>query len=55
MIIKDVYNQISTNYLSYKKIISFITWNYFWLGLKKMVKLYIQYCYKYKYVKALKN
>lgn len=38
MIIRDVHNQIATNDPSYQKLIRFIIKNYYWPGLKKLVK-----------------
>lgn len=35
--IRDVYDQIATRYPGYQKTISFIAWDYYCPGLKKMI------------------
>ena len=39
----------------YPKIVSFITQNYYWLGLKKIVQHYIQNYHFYRYAKVSKD
>ena len=52
---RDVHDQIATGYPGYQKTISFITWNYYWPGLKKMVRYYIQNYHICRYAKASKD
>ena len=51
-VIRDVHDQIAIGHPGYQKIISFIARNYYWPGLKKMVRRYILNCHTYKCVKA---
>lgn len=56
--IKDIYDQIATEslgYLGYQKTKNFITWNYCWLELKKMISYYIQNNNSQRYIKVLQN
>ncbi len=55
MVIREVHDQITTDHPSYEKIVSFITRNYYWLGLKKIVQCYIQNCHSCRRAKALKD
>ena len=41
MVIRDVHDQIAIGHPGYQKTISFISRNYYWAGLKKMVQRYI--------------
>ncbi len=53
MIIREVvHNQIATGHPGYQKTMSFITRNYYWPGLKKMVQRYIQNCHSCRRAKA---
>lgn len=54
-IIRDVHNQIVINHLGYQEIIILIAQNYYCSELKKIVQHYIQNCYSYRHVKALKD
>ena len=51
-VMRDMHDQITTRPPSNQKTIIFITWNYYWLGLKKMVQCYIQNCHSCRCTKA---
>ena len=51
-VIRDVYDQIATGHPGYQKTISLISRNYYWPGLKKMVRRYIQNCHSCRRAKA---
>lgn len=48
-------NQIARGYPGYQKTVTFITQNYYYPKLKKLIKHYIQSCHPYKHAKAPKN
>ncbi len=52
MVIRKVHDPITIGHPGYQKIVSFITQNYYWPGLKKMVQYYIQNCHSCKCAKA---
>ena len=54
-VIRDVYDQIATGHPSYQKTISFISRNYYWPRLKKMVQRYIQNCHCCRRAKTPKD
>ena len=51
-VIRDVHDQIATEYPGYQKTVSLITRNYYWLRLKKMVQRFIQNCHSCKRAKT---
>ena len=55
MVIRDVHNHIATGYPGYQKTISLIARNYYWPGLKKMVRRYILNCHTCRHAKAPKG
>ena len=52
MVIKEVHDQIVIGHPGYQKTMSYITRNYYWSELKKLVQHYIQNCHSYRYAKA---
>ena len=54
-VIRDINDQIATDYPSYQKTVSFIAQNYYLPGLKKIVQYYIQNCHLCRCAKALKD
>lgn len=50
-----MHDQITIGYPDDQKTINLIVWNYYWPGLKKMVRYYIKNCYTCRYTKALKD
>ena len=51
-VIRDVHDQIATGHPGYQKTISLIARNYYWPGLKKMVRHYILNCHICRCAKA---
>ena len=54
-VIRDVHDQIATGHPGYQKTISLIARNYYWPGLKKMVRRYILNCHICRCAKAPRN
>ena len=55
MVIRDMHNHMASGHPGYQKTISPTAWNYYWLGLKKIVQYYIQNCHSCRRTKALRD
>lgn len=54
-LIKEVYNQITSNHPDWQKTLSFLTYNYYLSKIKDIVYRYIQNYYIYRYAKASRD
>lgn len=55
LMIREVYNQITSGHLSCQKNISFLACNYYWLKIKNVVHCYIWNCNTCRHIKTPKN